>query len=126
MNQQKLLFGKTVLVIEDNVFFADVIGQVLELEQVRPYFAVNRQEALAQLAAHTVDVVLCDYNLPNISGTELLREINSLYSVPIVLISGEKPEVLDTLLAEQIISAFVSKPFTRAAIIASLQHAIEP
>ena len=126
MNQQKLLFGKTVLVIEDNAFFADVIGQVLQLEQVQPYFAVNREEALAQLAAHTVDVVLCDYNLPNISGTELLREINSLCSVPIVLISGEKPEVLDTLLAEQIISAFVSKPFTRAAIIASLQHAIEP
>lgn len=126
MNQQKLLFGKTVLVIEDNAFFADVIGQVLQLEQVQPYFAVNREEALAQLAAHTVDVVLCDYNLPNISGTELLHEISRLYLVPIVLISGEEPEVLDTLLADQTISAFVSKPFTRAAIIASLQHAIQP
>lgn len=124
MNQQKWLVGKSVLIIEDNQFFAEVTGHVLQREGVNIYFAANRLQALQQLACYQFDAVLCDYNIPDVIGSELLAEIIAVCATPIILCSGQVPNELNALLEWQQVSSFISKPFTRATIITALEQVL--
>lgn len=113
-----------MLIIEDNQFFAEVTGHVLQREGVNIYFASNRLQALQQIASYQFDAVLCDYNIPDVVGSELLVEIVAVCSAPIILCSGQVPSELNSLLQLQQVSSFISKPFTRATIITALEQVL--
>lgn len=113
-----------MLIIEDNQFFAEVTGHVLQREGVNIYFAANRLQALQQLACYQFDAVLCDYNIPDVIGSELLAEIIAVCATPIILCSGQVPNELNALLEWQQVSSFISKPFTRATIITALEQVL--
>ncbi|MGB7158196.1 MAG: diguanylate cyclase, partial [Tepidisphaeraceae bacterium] len=79
-----------LLIIEDDQDQRELIR-----EQVEERFGVgtvvgvdSRKAAIAQdLAAF--DLILCDYNLPDANGLELLGEIRSKCSTPVIMVTGE-------------------------------------
>jgi len=85
MDQLKLL------VIEDDVDQRDLICETLQDSfgtrvQVMP--VGSRREALAQDVA-SFDLILTDYNLPDATGMELLAELRSRCSTPVIMVTGE-------------------------------------
>ena len=92
-------FQPRVLVIDDNAFSRTVVArtfQNLGVESVAG--AENGIDALRYLESQSVDLILCDLNMPEMDGIEFLRHLSeSGYRGNIVLVSGEDRRVLDTV-----------------------------
>ena len=77
--------------------------------------AGNGNEALEKLNANAVDIMLCDVNMPEMNGPELVakvRELPSCENTKIVMVSTESSqELIDDVMAKGA-NDFITKPFT--------------
>ena len=69
----------TVLVVDDEKVLRDGCTLVLKPEGYRVLTAANGQEALDQLAAEPVNVVLCDLKMPVMGALEVLEQTSVRY-----------------------------------------------
>lgn len=70
-------------------------------------------EALHEIAAHRPDLVLLDWNMPNMDGITLVRKIRETdRTLPLVMVTteAEKSRVLEAIKAG--VNNYVVKPFT--------------
>lgn len=67
----------TLLLVDDDVTFTNVIKRSLEKEGYRVHATHHANEAMQYLQAHahTIEVMLLDWSMPDISGIELLRSM---------------------------------------------------
>ncbi|WP_347909781.1 response regulator [Pseudomonas grandcourensis] len=119
----------SVLVVDDASFIRDLVKKCL-----RNYFpgmriedAINGRKAQAMLAKEAFDLVLCDWEMPEMSGLELLtwcREQDNLKSMPFVMVTsrGDKENVVQAIQAG--VSGYVSKPFTNEQLITKVKQAL--
>jgi CheY-like chemotaxis protein len=101
---------------------------------VRNYFpgirtedAINGKKAQAMLAKEAFDLVLCDWEMPEMSGLELLtwcREQDNLKTMPFVMVTsrGDKENVVQAIQAG--VSGYVSKPFTNEQLLTKVKQAL--
>lgn len=119
----------SVLVVDDASFIRDLVRKCL-----RNYFpgikledAVNGKKAQAILMRETFDLVLCDWEMPEMSGLELLtwcREQPHLKAMPFVMVTsrGDKENVVQAIQAG--VSGYVSKPFTNEQLLNKVKQAL--
>ena len=85
--------GYSVLIVDDSPVMRSFIRRVLGLsgfEVGETMEAGNGEEALAQLSAHRIDVILTDINMPGMNGEELLKRLEAdgiLKRIPALVIS---------------------------------------
>ncbi|OGT17511.1 MAG: histidine kinase, partial [Gallionellales bacterium RIFOXYD12_FULL_53_10] len=76
-------------------------------------------EALKKLRADTYDFVVSDWNMPNMTGIELLREIRAdakLRHLPVLMVTAEAKRENIIEAAQAGASGYVVKPFTAATL----------
>ena len=76
------------LLIDDDASFQAALAELVRAEGFSVDTAASLGEARAFLGEHTPDLALVDLKLPDGSGLELLREIDSSVPTEIVLITG--------------------------------------
>ena len=75
--------------------------------------AGDGHEALVQLRDHGADLVLCDWNMPGMSGLELLRNLRSRNSkVPFGFVTSEGATAIRELAEREGANFVITKPFT--------------
>jgi CheY-like chemotaxis protein len=67
------LTGTSILVVDDNADFLELLGTTLQMCGARILAAVSVAQARAALEAVTPDLVICDLVLPDGTGTEFLE-----------------------------------------------------
>jgi len=75
--------------------------------------------ALAKLRSEKFDFVVSDWNMPNMNGIELLREIRAdaqLNHLPVLMVTAEAKRDNIILAAQEGASGYVIKPFTAATL----------
>ncbi|WP_043710696.1 response regulator [Corallococcus macrosporus] len=101
--EQALLQGRRVLIVDDNALFRRLLGRQLQAWGLQPAEAASGMEALAQLQAGArFEAVLIDHHMPGLDGTALaerIREREETRTLPLVLVStpgrrGNPPEGL--------------------------------
>ncbi len=119
----------SVLVVDDASFIRDLVKKGL-----RSYFpgivtdeAVNGRKAQQILANQTFDLVLCDWEMPEMSGLELLvwfREQPQYAKVPFIMVTsrGDKENVVQAIQAG--VSDYIGKPFTNEQLITKVKKAL--
>lgn len=109
--------GKTtVLVIDDMESMRKITCEHLRQFGITKILeAANGAEALKLLDSHSVNVILSDWNMPVMTGLELLLSVRSnkrLYALPFMMITAEteREQVLQAVRAG--VSDLLVKPFT--------------
>lgn len=117
-NPEKL----SVCVVEDDTSVLNTIKQMLtQLKFGQIYTTADAREAL-KLIGDAVDIVICDWNMPHITGAELLRRIRSAGNdVPFVMITGRADKISVMEAKEAGVSAYIAKPFTAKLLEAKLR-----
>jgi two-component system chemotaxis response regulator CheY len=108
----------TILVVDDSAMMRKIVLRTLKMAEVefdQVLEAGDGVEALELLRANTVNLIMCDINMPNMSGLELLKSIkaeNLAPGVPVVMVTteGSEPQVREAILAGA--KGYIRKPFT--------------
>jgi CheY-like chemotaxis protein len=119
----------SVLVVDDASFIRDLVKKCLRnyFPGIRIEDAVNGKKAQVLLARETFDLVLCDWEMPEMSGLELLtwcREQDRLKTMPFVMVTsrGDKENVVQAIQAG--VSGYVSKPFNNEQLLTKVKQAL--
>jgi CheY-like chemotaxis protein len=111
---------QTVLVVDDEFGVAEVLQSILEDEGYRVVTAINGKQALTRLGEHSADVILLDYMMPIMDGTQTLAAIRkdpAFKNVPVIMMSSlEEGAVRETCTDYD---SFLRKPF-RAMVVVRL------
>mgnify|MGYP006281744373 CR=1 FL=1 len=87
-----------ILIVDDNAIDREVYQRYLAKEiQPEPIFieAETGEEALESYAKNRIDIILLDYNLPDLDGLELLDSLPKKHdqlAIPIILLTGQGNE----------------------------------
>jgi DNA-binding NarL/FixJ family response regulator len=84
----------SVLIVDDDAGFRDLISTLLIRAGLAVEEASGGEEAINAVRARRPEVVLLDVFLPDISGYEVCRELKEEFGddLPVVFISGERTE----------------------------------
>ncbi|MBA6130252.1 response regulator [Pseudomonas sp. CAH-1] len=118
-----------VLVVDDAPFIRDLVRKCLRsaFPGMAIDDAVNGRKAMAMLAKEAFDLVLCDWEMPEMSGLELLtwcRQQPALKHLQFIMVTsrGDKENVIQAIQAG--VSDFVGKPFTNEQLLTKVKKAL--
>lgn len=77
-----------VLIVEDEPAIVDNIQYALETEGFATVCLASGEPVLAFLARDTVDLIILDIGLPDVSGMELCKEIRKSHSIPVIFLTA--------------------------------------
>jgi two-component system chemotaxis response regulator CheY len=113
----------TILVVDDSSMMRKVVLRTLKMAGVefdRVLEAGNGKEALVCLRMNKVELIMCDINMPVMTGLQLLQQIkeeNLAAGVPIVMVTTESSE---SQVRQAILSGargYIRKPFSIEHIV---------
>ena len=110
-----------VLVIDDDVHLAEMIGIVLRNEGFEPSFCADGGKALDAFHRYEPDVVLLDWMLPGKDGPEVCREIREESGVPIIMLTAKSDTVDVVHGLESGADDYIAKPFKPKELIARIK-----
>jgi two-component system chemotaxis response regulator CheY len=90
--------AKTILVVDDDPLYVELIKDVLEMQHHRVVVAHNGAQALSLVTGQQFDVVVSDIEMPILNGVAFhkkLTEIERYRTIPFVFLTAtEDPEKL--------------------------------
>jgi signal transduction histidine kinase/ActR/RegA family two-component response regulator len=102
-----------LLVVDDEDFVRDLLGEILEGEHCEVQLAESGSEALSLFRENEFDAVFTDVGMPGMSGWELAREIRLINQrIPIAVITGWGEAVGSHEKKAAGVDWIVAKPFT--------------
>jgi len=119
-----------ILIVDDSTPMRAVIKKVVKASgfDVGQFFeAANGIEALKILNQEWLDLVLTDYNMPDMDGLELVEKMNkdeNLKSIPAIMITTEGSRERVEEFMEKGVMDYIKKPFTPEQIKQKLMQII--
>jgi DNA-binding response OmpR family regulator len=114
-----------VLVVDDAAFIRDLIKKAMRdtYPSFKIHEAIDGRKAQTVLKSNRIDLVLCDWEMPEMSGLELItwmRQEERYADTPFMMITsrGERDHVIKAVTAG--VSDYIGKPFTRDNFIAKV------
>ena len=119
----------TILIVDDYATMRRILRNVLRKLGYSQFIeADDGVTALEQLKKQKIDMIVCDWNMPKMSGLELLkivRSSNEYKEIPFIMVTAEaqKKNVIDAVKAG--VSNYIVKPFTEEQIAQKLEKVFE-
>jgi two-component system, chemotaxis family, chemotaxis protein CheY len=104
------------LIVDDSITIRRIIVNALKIiGYLDVVEASNGKEALAKLEVGNIDFLITDWNMPEMNGLDLTKEIRktpAFVNLPILMITtrGTETDVIDALQAK--VNSYIVKPFT--------------
>ena len=110
-----------VLIVEDEVSFSEALEFLLGKEGFQVTTAATGTEALRKFDQGGIDLVLLDLMIPEISGTEVCRQIRAKSRVPIIMLTAKDSEVDKVVGLEIGADDYVTKPYSSRELVARIR-----
>jgi PAS domain S-box-containing protein len=120
-NEAKMLMGKTILLVEDNMVNMELLKKVIsKLGCTNIIEAYDGQQAVQQVEKHggRIDVILMDCQMPKMDGYEATEVIRKKYGkkIPIIAITANAMQGDRDLCLEAGMDDYISKPIHQGEI----------
>lgn len=117
----------TVLLIDDDPNVLDGLKRVLRKEPYEIETANSADEAATLLQDHTFDVIVCDEEMPGMSGTEFFVGVAREYPDTVRIVLTGRPTLPAALRAinEGRVYQFLTKPCNEIDLAISIRRALE-
>ncbi len=120
--------AKHALIIDDSDFIRKTVAGVLQKAGFETHEAAEGAEALELLGTITPDIVVCDFNMPEMDGLTFLgrlREIEAFLELPVIMLSTETRAVVQSA-AELSGAHWISKPFKPDELLKIVDFCLSP
>ena len=110
-----------ILIVEDEDSVLDPLELLLSKEGFSIETARNGREGLDKFWKVSPDLVLLDIMLPEVSGTEVCRQIRAKSNVPIIMLTAKDTEVDKVVGLELGADDYIVKPYSKAELVARIK-----
>ncbi len=104
------------LIVDDQEDSRELLKEMLsQIGLVDVSESANGEEALRRIDEEDkfFDVVICDWNMPAMTGVELLRQIRAVHQdMPFLMVTGRQDMSSVVEAKESGVTAYIGKPFT--------------
>jgi FixJ family two-component response regulator len=102
---------RSIAIIDDDVRVLESLESLFEADGHQVHLFLSAEAFLASSAANTVDYIVSDIGMPNMTGLELLAKVRSSgRNTPVVLITGRPSKHSETFYLERGAAGFFRKP----------------
>ena len=109
MAESQRVVGKRILLVEDDQAARESIKLLLTIDRHTVVEAAEGVEAIARLKSEPFDLVIVDYFMPGMRGSELALHIRQIVpSLPIIMITAYLEKLAA---ADKPVDAVIGKPF---------------
>ncbi|TNE78577.1 MAG: chemotaxis protein CheY [Gammaproteobacteria bacterium] len=119
----------SILIVDDFPTMRRIVRSLLkELGYTNVDEAEDGQEALTKLKTGAFEFVVSDWNMPNLDGLEMLKQIrdnDALKHLPVLMVTAEAKKENIIAAAQAGASGYVVKPFTAATLEEKLNKIFE-
>ena len=119
---------KTILIVEDEKELAAILTDELTANGYRVVTAQNGREGLDMLQTIEPDLIVCDRNMPLMSGYELLERIRGVYpqysSLPFIFLTALSDPRDRHSVSHLEPTAYLEKPVNFDKLINTIKQAI--
>lgn len=118
-----------ILVVDDHSMTRNLVRSILRgVGFTNVFLAENGRQAFHFLKEASYDLVICDWNMPDVTGIELLRVVrsdNNMKHIPFLLLTAEvfKENVEEAMKAG--VTDYIAKPFTADVLLEKIRTAIK-
>lgn len=117
-----------VLIVDDSFTSRRIIRQMLERMGVEQFTeAENGQQAIEQIEQNFFDLIVTDYNMPEMDGEQLsqfIRQRSAQQSVPVLMVTSETDRNRLAGIARSGVSAIFDKPFTIDTLRSTIERVL--
>lgn len=113
-----------VLVVEDEVSINDILVSALRADGYIVKGVFLAKDAKKVLESFCPDLILLDINLPDESGFEVCKYINSKFTIPIIMLTARN-DIVDKVLGLELgADDYITKPFNIKEVLTRVKVAI--
>ena len=107
---------KTVLIVDDNLVMRKIVKNTFEMLKIPCKYleAEDGKKAFYMLETNNVDLVLLDWNMPEMDGIGFLKKVRAMpeyKSLPIVMITSEAAKYMVIEALQCGATNYIVKPF---------------
>jgi CheY-like chemotaxis protein len=109
MPEQNTVLGKRILLVDDDQGARAALKLLLSIDRHTVVEATNGKHALALLSKKPFDLVIMDFFMPEMQGSQLAATIKrNAPTLPILMVTAYFEKLVDK---ENFVDAIVAKPF---------------
>ena len=123
----KLLEGKTILVVDDNYLIYLHISELLKKYRAGSLYASSGLEAIDIVKKREdISLILLDHYMPELDGVSALREIRKInHSIPVVIQTGQSKESVNEQFFMEGYNGILGKPVEENMLIDTICSFLE-
>ncbi len=116
--------GATILLIEDEPEIRRFLRATLPAHGFRLHEAATGHDGLAQAKAWNPDLILLDLGLPDLDGSEIIRQVREWTATPILVLSARDQEQAKVAALDLGADDYITKPFGVSELLARIRTAL--
>jgi DNA-binding response OmpR family regulator len=114
-----------ILLVDDEENILTIFRLVLESKGYRVDTASTAEEALKKVGLNKYNLCLLDLNLPDMHGTELVRQIHQIDpGMKKLMVTGESSGIDAETARNNGADGFILKPLNKVALISAVESAL--
>ncbi len=118
--------GMNVLIVDDTELNLEIVKEILGMVGVKSEAASSGKQALEMIEEYKYDMILTDYYMPEMSGTEFTQRVRDAASdyfrkVPIIAITGDTSEEARSAFNSSGITDYIEKPIDAQRLIEAVK-----
>lgn len=118
---------KTILIVDDNKANLTTARIVLN-QKYKTICVTSGKQALSYLQMHKADLILLDFNMPQMDGFEVMEHIRAnedTKNIPIIFLTANNDVELESRCLRKGAADFVMKPFVPEVMLARIDRVLE-
>ncbi|RPJ74061.1 MAG: response regulator [Alphaproteobacteria bacterium] len=105
---------KKIVIVDDFTGVRSIVRETLEKKGYQVLEASNGDDALKFFDGTQVDLLITDFDMPDMNGAQLvakIREMTRYMYTPVIMLSGVRKERVDEEIKGLNVACFLQKPF---------------
>lgn len=116
---------KKILVVDDEIHIQRVVAIKLKNNGFDVITAQDGSEGYNLAVEHQPDVIVSDYQMPNMTGIEMVEKLRSdskTCDIPVIMLTARGFAIEDDQKEKLNIAEFLSKPFSPKELLKSVEN----
>ena len=114
----------TIVIVEDEKNILTFMTSTLNAQGYKVITAPNANSGISLITSVCPDLILLDLGLPDMDGIDVIKEIRTWASIPIIVISARTQEQEKVLALDSGADDYITKPFGSSELLARIRTAL--